>query len=1591
MTPVSPLVSILPPHLTYHSTGQNLAALHANQGLESLLVALDRSLASGSLAESLRTHDDLQGELTELVLGVYSLAPASTALAQAARRVLMALIVVAGGPGGNPIVLRALLPLLTMKAGRNGLPSDARARTSAHQKAVAVLRTLIEKGEEQKRAHVRKCGMAEDSQEDGDATAPGEGGGGMDVEVTGALVDQEVATRTRTETEVAGDREGKEGPRKEKGKRRSKKGGRGDLAKGDGEDANSAEGTQATQEKAESSDGAVDAGQGKSKGKRRTVPADLHTTVLAVLEHMCADAPDRADVRARLVVSVLSLLEALQRVAPALGPRFIVFLARLLRSTKVANRAFGVEIAASFVNATWAWPSATVTASGGNAAAEIGSEQIKVGGAKEAATDAEAVKAMWASLVELVQSFASRVVDKAPTVRARAMVCLSEMLLSVQEDVAPPGLRKAILALAFPEPRQGQRESSTATTAQHAEKAAADPSTQDLVCLVRSRCQDDKAVVRKAALQALEILLTTGRKRGRGEVPCSDVALFATRCNDVSVLTRKQAMASLSSLLLADPGNGTLQKTWVKAVLPLVADPEQSILNRLVELIHEVILDRIIEWHRQRQEIASGVPRSRSGREARPRRGKAGTGDDDGEETEEERKTKENAAIWEHAAIHARTSTVWELLSIVASRDLNKCLQNAIRLVVQAQNAQAVAPRRLKELMDALQSAALASIVSAAPESNSAEKSENPTALRRGAWALLEAILASDHGGSFQPSVGNDNRPSGPKKVLPSEPSFVVTCWRRAFEGLGGEKSESDALEEDARKILRVLARIASDVPVDLGTGLAEELLGYLSSLHPRLSPENCGAALETITALHLAKARTSAEGAAVIRKAALDVLEACEKALQCFVVAPGEEPRTQEGGSQDSMSEVTSRLERATFLVGAVAILGFSPNEEEVKNTAALSQAEKGKKKKKSDTPAPGSPGGGPLIRIPIPAATTALIRLLLLPEILPLNDTKKGGEERSVEATVSADRVPVQIPNSVRAHAFLALGKICLRDKALAKENVNVFVRELSLSSSAAIKSNALLILGDLCVRYTSMVERHVPAMARCLQDESSLIRRHALALISQLLLQDYLKWRGLLLHRYLAILVDEDTRVAEVADYMIFSPLLRKNPSLFVNHFVEALVVLNGCSDHDAYKAALAQGAESGTAVTMEGVDLEGSGPAANKRMRIYQAMLQHMSDEQRIQVTAKLTQDILGAATDEDGEAGGIKIQSYHRASRFTQGLRREAALRKLKRDENLIRDALTVLQCPDIKVAGGRGFGGGGEGGAGASGQDEDAEALMAEDGSGNGVDAAAAAKSRLLSKVSRKHLLEHVVPELVSLKACLERAHSPLIRNVMEYFLELMRHSKEEVKDALSTNPTLFHEIEFDLQQFEKELKAQAEAQAAMPPPTHPPKSPGESMGRQSTGSNLSRNVGDSQGRQSSLGSVMGRTPLQARTSNEFSSGSNSERAGSRLSGCSAPPLRRSSMGMNMSRTPSEAIKAALQPGSGTASQSLTPVLASAGKRRGVGSDSGGRAGEEMEEGMHVNVQLPTAIKEWNVTVGRSPLDSKENMKDNVDLEMQDI
>src|SRR3546814_4489667 len=186
----------------------------------------------------------------------------------------------------------------------------------------------------------------------------------------------------------------------------------------------------------------------------------------------------------------------------------------------------------------------------------------------------------------------------------------------------------------------------------------------------------------------------------------------------------------------------------------------------------------------------------------------------------------------------------------------------------------------------------------------------------------------------------------------------------------------------------------------------------------------------------------------------------------------------------------------------------------------------------------------------------------------------------------------------------------------------------------------------------------------MAACLQDIDPLVRKHAFVLLTQLLLQDYVKWRGLLLHRFLVLAVDDDAEVSQVAEHVLCVTLLQKYPTLFASHFVECVIVLNNFSEHPTYQTAAAQGAEgSGAAVTMEGVQMSGVGKR-KLRLKIYAMMLESFSDEQKISVTAKLNQEVLAFGVDNLALAGASRDKV-----------------------EDVIRDALLVLRSPLLKVTG----------------------------------------------------------------------------------------------------------------------------------------------------------------------------------------------------------------------------------------------------------------------------------------------------------------
>lgn len=137
---------------------------------------------------------------------------------------------------------------------------------------------------------------------------------------------------------------------------------------------------------------------------------------------------------------------------------------------------------------------------------------------------------------------------------------------------------------------------------------------------------------------------------------------------------------------------------------------------------------------------------------------------------------------------------------------------------------------------------------------------------------------------------------------------------------------------------------------------------------------------------------------------------------------------------------------------------------------------------------------------------------------------------------------------PPRLQAHAWTALGKLCLVDEKLAKACVPHFARQLREAALPAVRNNIAVGLTDMCIAYTGvlcalaagmakevdqnclsrslrryrhcthayahackfnndlvcagLVDAHVPRLAACLSDEHELVRCQALALLAHLL---------------------------------------------------------------------------------------------------------------------------------------------------------------------------------------------------------------------------------------------------------------------------------------------------------------------------------------------------------------------------------------------------------------------------------------------------------------------------------------------------------
>ncbi|KAK8671139.1 hypothetical protein V6N13_037744 [Hibiscus sabdariffa] len=159
-------------------------------------------------------------------------------------------------------------------------------------------------------------------------------------------------------------------------------------------------------------------------------------------------------------------------------------------------------------------------------------------------------------------------------------------------------------------------------------------------------------------------------------------------------------------------------------------------------------------------------------------------------------------------------------------------------------------------------------------------------------------------------------------------------------------------------------------------------------------------------------------------------------------------------------------------------------------------------------------------------------------------------------------------QTAPSLYIQAWLTLGKICLADGKLAKSYIPLFVQELEMSDCAALRNNLVVMMADFCVRYTALVDCYIAKITKCLRDPCELVRRQTFILLSRLLQRDYVKWRGVLFLRFLLCLVDESEKIRQLADFLFGNILKAKAPLLAYNSFIEAVYVLNDCRAHNGH---------------------------------------------------------------------------------------------------------------------------------------------------------------------------------------------------------------------------------------------------------------------------------------------------------------------------------------------------------------------------------------------------------------------------------------
>ncbi|XP_074503106.1 condensin-2 complex subunit D3 [Sebastes fasciatus] len=386
----------------------------------------------------------------------------------------------------------------------------------------------------------------------------------------------------------------------------------------------------------------------------------------------------------------------------------------------------------------------------------------------------------------------------------------------------------------------------------------------------------------------------------------------------------------------------------------------------------------------------------------------------------------------------------------------------------------------------------------------------------------------------------------------------------------------------------------------------------------------------------------------------------------------------------------------------------------------------------------------------------------VLLVESVLTTHSDKLAECREELPASLPLSQFKANsLPTRVRAHGVIALGKLCLQHEELVQKYLPVFARELEVGTEVAVRNNVVVIMCDLCVRYTNTVDHYIPNISACLRDNEAVIREQTLIMLTNLLQEEFVKWKGSLFFRFMVALVDPVPAIASLCEYCLLHLLLKKNPEMFSQHFIECIFHFSSYNKHKSYNK-FPQSEREKVQFSLKGAQHR------EKRFRIYRFLLEHFTDAQRFNISIKINQTILACFADEelplDADGAAILSETFNILS-----------LKEMK---------LQAISAP--------------AGGAAGEEPEEENMATMAKV-------VLQAARKKVVSQVQKKAFIENTVPLIISLKSLLEQKRSPVLRDLMAYLQVTMQDYRNEVKEFFSGDEQLAAELEFALKTAEKE------------------------------------------------------------------------------------------------------------------------------------------------------------------------------------------